>query len=190
MNEQVHPTPAELTASGYDTQQPPMGLIAGVGLGILATFVLIIVLIQAYFDYVQTGEYYQKVMEPIAADFLRLRTQEDAELNSYGYVDREKGIVRVPIDRAMQLTVTEYAEGRLFYPGQPKAVPPPEPAAPDDPTAPGAPNTPSVPQPAGGPNAGGTAANPAAARATAARPGADQLTQAPGGERGNAPAPR
>jgi hypothetical protein len=32
-----------------------------------------------------------------------LRTAEDTDLNSYGWVDRTAGIARIPIDRAMQL---------------------------------------------------------------------------------------
>ena len=32
-----------------------------------------------------------------------LRAAEDAELNSYGWIDRNAGIARIPIDRAMQL---------------------------------------------------------------------------------------
>ena len=37
------------------------------------------------------------------ATFADLRAAEDAELNSYGWVDRNAGIARIPIDRAMQL---------------------------------------------------------------------------------------
>jgi hypothetical protein len=40
-----------------------------------------------------------------AIGFENLRTSEDALLNSYGWVDRSAGIVRLPIDRAMQLIV-------------------------------------------------------------------------------------
>jgi len=32
-----------------------------------------------------------------------LRRREEEELKSYGWVDREQGIVRIPIDRAMKL---------------------------------------------------------------------------------------
>ena len=32
-----------------------------------------------------------------------LRAAEEADLNSYGWIDRNKGTVRIPIDRAMQL---------------------------------------------------------------------------------------
>jgi hypothetical protein len=38
-------------------------------------------------------------------DMNDLRAREDQLLNSYGWVDKEKGVVRIPIDRAMQLVV-------------------------------------------------------------------------------------
>lgn len=38
-------------------------------------------------------------------DLHRLREREDAELHSYAWVDRSKGLVRIPIDRAMRLVV-------------------------------------------------------------------------------------
>lgn len=37
------------------------------------------------------------------ADLARLRAAEDADLNSYGWVDRSAGRVRLPISRAMEL---------------------------------------------------------------------------------------
>lgn len=40
-----------------------------------------------------------------ARELEALRAAEDAVLNSYGWVDREAGIVRVPIERAMELLV-------------------------------------------------------------------------------------
>jgi hypothetical protein len=38
-----------------------------------------------------------------AAELAKLRTDEDLKLNSYGWVDREAGVVRIPIERAMDL---------------------------------------------------------------------------------------
>jgi hypothetical protein len=35
----------------------------------------------------------------------RLRAADEAILNSYGWVDEEAGVVRIPIDRAMELTL-------------------------------------------------------------------------------------
>ncbi len=38
-------------------------------------------------------------------DLRDLRTQEDVILNSYGWVDRNNGVVRIPITEAMKLTL-------------------------------------------------------------------------------------
>jgi hypothetical protein len=38
-------------------------------------------------------------------DLLALRAREDAVLNSYGWVDKTAGVVRIPIDEAIKLTV-------------------------------------------------------------------------------------
>jgi hypothetical protein len=39
-------------------------------------------------------------------DMMQFRLAEDAKLNGYGWVDRQNGIVRIPIDRAMDLLAT------------------------------------------------------------------------------------
>jgi len=38
-----------------------------------------------------------------ATDFERFRAAEDAQLNSYGWVDKKAGVIRIPIERAMDL---------------------------------------------------------------------------------------
>jgi hypothetical protein len=38
-------------------------------------------------------------------DLRDFRAQEDNQLNSYGWVDRRAGVVRVPIERAMELVL-------------------------------------------------------------------------------------
>ena len=38
-------------------------------------------------------------------DLMALRARENAELNSYGWVDRPHGVVRIPIERAMDLII-------------------------------------------------------------------------------------
>jgi hypothetical protein len=37
------------------------------------------------------------------ADMFRLRREEDAKVNKYGWVDREKGVARIPVDKAIDL---------------------------------------------------------------------------------------
>ena len=38
-----------------------------------------------------------------ALDFEQFRAAEDAQLNSYGWVDKKAGVIRIPIERAMDL---------------------------------------------------------------------------------------
>lgn len=38
-----------------------------------------------------------------------LQQKEQAQAGSYGWVDQSKGVVRLPIDRAIELTVKEHA---------------------------------------------------------------------------------
>ncbi len=57
-------------------------------------------------------------------DFRTFQATQQAELNSYGWVDRKKGVVRIPIDRAMEII----AQSNLpVATGTPVAVTPPAP---------------------------------------------------------------
>jgi hypothetical protein len=43
-------------------------------------------------------------LQPLPAlDLARFRAEEDLALGTYGWVDKDKGIVRIPIERAMRL---------------------------------------------------------------------------------------
>lgn len=37
------------------------------------------------------------------ADLERLRASDDRQLNSYGWIDKQRGIINIPIERAMEL---------------------------------------------------------------------------------------
>lgn len=52
----------------------------------------------------RTNEFPQPRLEvKPGATLTELRAAEEADLNSYGWIDRKMGTVRIPIDRAMQL---------------------------------------------------------------------------------------
>jgi hypothetical protein len=53
-------------------------------------------------------------------DLAALRARDDAALNTYGWVDRKAGVVRIPIERAMDLV----AQRGLPVRGQPNAPKP------------------------------------------------------------------
>ena len=52
------------------------------------------------------------------ADLLALRAQEDAVLNNYAWVDKSRGMVRVPIDRAMQILAERGLPARAVSAGE------------------------------------------------------------------------
>lgn len=54
-------------------------------------------------------------------DRTAIQAAEDAVLHSYGWVDQKAGIVRVPIDRAMDLLLERGLPARPGNPGQARA---------------------------------------------------------------------
>lgn len=75
-----------------------------------AVFVLfvatLVVALTALFMKVSQDEEERKALAP-PREYTNLVIQQQSDLNDYAWVDRNKGIVRIPIDRAMELTVRE-----------------------------------------------------------------------------------
>lgn len=44
-----------------------------------------------------------RIEEHPAIDIQQLRAQEEQKLSTYGWMDRSKGVVRIPLERAMEL---------------------------------------------------------------------------------------
>jgi hypothetical protein len=91
-------------------------------------------------DYEETRA--KKRMERLKA--LHEETQKD--LTTYAWVDKNKGVARIPIDRAMELTVADLAQQKPA-PAGPIATPAAQ-AAPAAPAAGGSPALAASPQPA------------------------------------------
>ncbi len=94
-------------------------IIAIFGIALIATLVACVILAVWLFDFFAANRARQDRPRPPVArveappephlqvaapqDLEALRKQEDSVLESYGWVDRGAGIVRIPIDRAMEL---------------------------------------------------------------------------------------
>lgn len=87
-----------------------------------------------------------------------LREEADKDLTTYGWTDKTKGLARIPIERAMELTVAELAKQKPA-PAGPIATPETQ-----APAGAGASPAPASPAPAGSAQSGGAspAASPAA----------------------------
>jgi hypothetical protein len=108
----------------HETSDANVNGVFAFGLGLLITGIIILFLVWLLFGYFATREAGSGVREfPLAADqqnrlppeprlqtnpredLLNLRTAEDAVLNTYGWVDKAGGVVRIPSGEAMKLTV-------------------------------------------------------------------------------------
>lgn len=154
----------------FDRSEPRALLIASIGIASILGLTAMILGVQAYFDHLHEQQMYEKVLVPVSQDLKNLHTQEDEELNTYKYIDRGKGIVQIPITRAMQLIEQEAAAGKIEYFHQPTpvkvpnaagAAPASAPAAGANPAAPAGAN-PTAPATAA-PQTNGSAAPPKAA---------------------------
>ncbi len=110
-------------SAGFDRSEPNVRLITAFGAISVALLVAVVLGLQFYFDRVLEQQVYVQVLAPQSPVLAALRAREDEELHSYRYLDREKGIVRLPIERAMELLAAEYAQGELRYPTKPIPVP-------------------------------------------------------------------
>src|SRR6266516_4014855 len=80
-------------------------------LGIVLLFALFGVIVLAVIGPLPRGTDYEETRAKKRIENLKT-AREDAEkaLNSYAWIDKNKGVVRIPISRAMELTVAELAQ--------------------------------------------------------------------------------
>ncbi len=97
--------------AGFDASEPRARLIAVFGLLTLAALAGVILGLQSYVDRAREQQVFVKQLQPVSEDLRALRAREDAELNSYGYVDQARGRVRIPVRRAMELLIAEQGQG-------------------------------------------------------------------------------
>ena len=82
-------------------------LVAVVGLiSVLAVIGSIVGIQTLYYNFEQS-ENDRKVIAVEAIDAKNLLAEQEAKLNRAGWLDRENGIVAIPIERAMELVVDE-----------------------------------------------------------------------------------
>jgi len=115
-----HNVGTQSTEVGHEANDINPGRVALVALALAATIAVVLVISYAIFQYFHVAETRtQTAPSPLSytreptpeprlevkpgQDLKTVRTQEDAILKSYGWVDPDKGIVRIPIDRAIEI---------------------------------------------------------------------------------------
>ena len=133
-------------------------------LGIVLLFALFGVIVLAIVGPSPRGSDYEETRAKKRIENLnKLREETEKDLTAYAWVDKNKGVARIPISRAMELTVAELAQRKPASAG-PIATPPAQ-ASPT--LAPSASGVPGSPVSAGSPQPGAT--QPAASASPAAQ---------------------
>ena len=100
-----------------------------VWLGIVILFALFGVIVLAIIGPAPRGDSYEQTRVKKRLDNLKKLRDEDAKaLTTYAWVDKSKGVARIPIERSMELTVAQLSQ-KTPAPAGPIATPPPPPAA-------------------------------------------------------------
>jgi hypothetical protein len=123
----------------------------------------------------RTSDYEETRAKKRVENLKTLREEADKALTMYGWIDKNKGVTRVPIERAMELTVADLAKQKPA-PAGPIATPETQTTA-----GTGASPAPASPAPAGSPPSGGAspAASPAARAPASPSPAARSSPPSP-----------
>jgi hypothetical protein len=81
-------------------------------LAVLACSALFLLVVYYIYAPRQTGAFVGdgiRTAEQRKASLIQLRAKETNMAANYGWIDRKTGVVRLPVDRAMELTVQHYA---------------------------------------------------------------------------------
>lgn len=83
----------------------------GTWIGVVLLFAVFGLLVWAVMGAMPRGDRFEQKRAEARAEKLKTTTEEHKKaLGGYGWVDKEKGIVRVPVQRAMELAVAELAQ--------------------------------------------------------------------------------
>ena len=110
-------------AEGYDREDPqgiPVFAFAGV---IVITLIASFVFVTYYYGTVNDNQIQAAVGNAVGSrDLGEVRAAEEDSLSRYKFIDKAKGKVNLPLDRAMELLEQEAKAGQLFYSAKPTPV--------------------------------------------------------------------
>ena len=128
-------------------------------LGVVLLFALFGVVVLAIIGPLPRGSDYEETRAKKRMENLKTsREDADKALNTYAWIDKNKGVVRIPISRAMELTIAQLAQQKPAAAG-PIATPEAQAASP----APAGSPQPGTTQPAASPSPAAQSSPPASA---------------------------
>ncbi|EYF06499.1 hypothetical protein [Chondromyces apiculatus] len=119
MSDAVHAADAEHhDPVEVEADRPKNGLIALYIAGLMVALVLIVTAVYELFVYEFTAQIQLQVLDPPNSALRELRASEEAKLTRYQWVSQKDGVVRVPLTRAIEVTLQSYREAAARPPEQ------------------------------------------------------------------------
>ena len=117
---------------------PPERNLTATFVGVLGSFLIVAGLVWAMYHYTRPAPVGQAKADERKKNLTELRAAETDAVNNYGWVDQTKDLVRLPVARAVELTVQEYqnpaaARSNLVARSDKASIAPPKPGAPPNP---------------------------------------------------------
>ena len=91
-----------------EQDRPKNRMLGVIVFSTLAILTVIVILVSQIFRSVFNHEVSTKQLEHQGSELRELRAQEQAKLSRYQWVSQKDGVVRIPVDRARELTLLEY----------------------------------------------------------------------------------
>jgi hypothetical protein len=113
---------------GFDRSEPAARQITFFVVLSVISLIVVIAALQFYFDGIWDSMVYENVLAVPGAEVGQQRSLEAWRLSHYEYAEPSKSEVRLPLDRAKELFLSELKSGKTFYPGQPSVPKAEEPA--------------------------------------------------------------
>lgn len=87
-----------------DPDSMPVWYVGGIGMFVAIAVVIAVV---AYYRAFEQGIVDERVTQVPYTQFVDVASEQSRALNSYGWADEEKTVVRIPIEKAMEMVAVE-----------------------------------------------------------------------------------
>src|SRR3974390_1885303 len=99
----------------YDRREPNYKVLLPFVAVSCVLLVVIVFGVSQYYDIFRDQLVEDRVLLPESQELQSLRAMEQQKLTTYSVVDRDKGVVRIPVERAMELVAADAAAGKPKY---------------------------------------------------------------------------
>ncbi|KYF86136.1 hypothetical protein BE20_29990 [Sorangium cellulosum] len=107
---------AETEHEHAEADRPPNSLIFVIVIATLLSLVVTVLFVNEVFKATMEREISSKVLEPPNSALRGLRAMEKERLGHYQWASEKDGVVRIPVDQAVALTLKAYQEKRIGQP--------------------------------------------------------------------------